>query len=555
MRHIIAAVASVLVLAACDVVNIDPNNKYDTEYGFRNSKNTELYLNSFYPMIYDFGQFGKNALGGSNSNMSDGLTDILKYGGIVAGSGDCNMIMTVDGQQSVTNNYFDTWTTCYGWIRRVNEYLSGLDKYKSNFTDEQYRRCRGEALFFRAYAYFLIMRCHASVKDDLGAVLYRNIDEMGPSGKNRARSSVSDCWSLIYDDISYATDNLPVPASAAGRVNCYVAYALEARAMLYAGRYDKAKAAVEKIRASGLYGYMDDYASIFKSLDNKEVIWGYGFVSGALTHSFDKSYSQPGDICKSGSYGSGLAGPTQEFIDSYDNADGTVFDASDATRRFITNENVSGRDPRLEASVLWNGALWKSRPLECYEGGIDQKYMPYGQVNSPGNTVTGYYMRKLLDESNDDYVINGSYQPWIEFRYAEMMLIYAECCAYEGDYASAWQTVAELRRKRFGREDVYTAPINSRETALDVILKERSIELCFEGHRFWDLRRTGRAVKTLDGKRYTGVLWKKTEDGGFTPSSVSCDMGARRYPERFDRFPIPQSEISNNTLARQNADW
>ena len=68
-----------------------------------------------------------------------------------------------------------------------------------------------------------------------------------------------------------------------------------------------------------------------------------------------------------------------------------------------------------------------------------------------------------------------------------------------------------------------------------------------------DLRRTGRAIAVLDGKKYNGVLWKKS-GSGFTAQLISADMGARHYPERFDRFPIPQNEISNNTLARQNSD-
>ncbi len=552
-NKILPALLCLLCLSACSSVDLEPSDRYDMSYAFKNRTNAELYLDYFYKEIYWFSPFGSCALGGSNSNMSDGLTDILKYCGIVAGVGDCNLIMTVSGQQSADKNYFDAWTTCYTWTRRINEFLSGLDAYSGNFSSEEADRFRGEARFFRAWASFMMMRSHASDKDDLGIIIYDDISKMNSEGKNRARATVAESWGYIFSDIDFAVNALPEPSEAGGRVHRYAALALKARVSLYAKRYTEALDAVRQIRASNLYDYEQDYSQAWKG-GSKEAIWQFDFSSGVLTHSFDQKYSQPGDICTSGSYGGGYAGPTQEFVDMYDNADGTPFDPSDISRRFITNDNVSSRDPRLAASVLYNGALWKGRALECYEGGVDEKYMPYGAVNYPGNSITGYYMRKLLDEDNDDFVVNGSYQSWVEFRYAEMTLIMAECLAAQGDYSGAQAAVAELRSVRFGTS-VYTAPITSWDTALDVILKERAIELCFEDHRFWDLRRTGRARATLDGKRYTGVLWTKAADGSFTSESVSCDMGARIYPERFDHFPIPQTEISNNTLARQNSDW
>ena len=564
MKKTLYTIISVILLGgftACNVTDLDPNNKYDASFGFKDQANVELYLNSFYPMTCNFGQFGSNALGGSNPSMSDGLTDILKYGAMVAGAGDCNLIMTVDGQQSINNNYFDAWTTCYGWIRRINEFLDGLAQNKGNFTAEQAARFEAEAKYYRGYAYFLIMRSHGIMPSkvgeghDLGAILHLDINTQNAANKNQARATVAQTWDQIASDLKFAYEHLPAPASARGRLNCYAAHALNARAMLYAERYDAAKSSVEAIMESGLYGYIDDYSAIFKDLNNKEVIWGFGYAAGVLTHSFDQKYSQPGDICTNDGKGSGYAGPTQEFVDSYDYADGKPFDVNDAANRYVTNENASVRDPRLAASIMWNGSVWKGRALECYEGGVDQKYMPYGSVNTPGNTVTGYYMRKMLDETNLDFLVNGSYRPWIEFRYAEMMFIYAECLAREGKYADARNVIVELRKKRFAREDVYTQDAADLEGALDLILKERATELCFEGHRFWDLRRTGRAAQVLNGKKYNGVLWKKNTDGSFTPTAVSCDMGARKYPSKFDSFPIPQNEISNNTKAIQNPGW
>ncbi|MGM9788288.1 MAG: RagB/SusD family nutrient uptake outer membrane protein [Candidatus Cryptobacteroides sp.] len=552
---IICTLSVLLSISACSSVDLDPTNMYDISYAMKNETNADLYLNSFYSIAAQWGSFGSCALGGANANLSDGLTDILKYGSIAAGAGDCNLIMTVDGQQRVDQNYFDSWTTGYGLIRRINEALQALDIYNANFTSSQSSRIRAELLFFRSHVQFNIMRCHASEKDDLGIIVYKTLSEMSVANKNTARKSVSESWDAILEDLNYACENLPEPSEARGRVHRYAACALKARAMLYARRYDEALSAVKAIEDCQLFHYISSYDEIFQSLDNSEVIWGIAYASGEYTHSFDHKYSMPGDYCFSGSKGGGYAGPTQEFVDAFDNSDGSPFDPSDISRRYITNANVSSRDPRLRSCVLYNGAVWKDRALQCYEGGEDQKYMPYGSTSTPGNTVTGYYMRKLLDESNRDYVLNGSSQSWPEFRYAEVELIKAECLAAKEQYGQAREVVHVLRQMRFGIDEVYTPAVDSWDSALDLILHERMIELCYEGHRFWDLRRCGRAASVLNGKKYSGVLWHKDEAGNFTPEAVSADMSAHKYPERFDRFPIPQSETRNNTLARQNSDW
>ncbi len=554
-RNVLFYILAAVMGTACSSVNLEPTDRYDISYAMKNVTNANLYLNSFYSIGAQWGSFGSCALGGANSNLSDGLADILKYGATAAGAGDCNLIMTVDGQQRVDQNYFDCWTTGYGLVRRLNEALRALDDNKANFTETEQARIRAEILFFRSMVQFNMMKVHSSQKDDMGIIIYKSISEMNIAGKNTPRSTLSQSWDAIATDLDYACQNLPEPSASMGRVHKYAAYALKARAMLYAGRYEDALGAVNVIESSGLYGYIDSYDDIFKSLDNSEVIWGVAYASAVLTHSFDQKYSMPGDYCLNGSKGGGYAGPTQEFVDAFDNADGSAFDPSEATRRFITNENVGSRDPRLSSCVLYNGALWKGRALQCYDGGEDQKYMPYGATKSPGNTVTGYYMRKLLDESNEDFVLNGSYQSWPEFRYAEVELIKAECLARQGDYSASFKAVEDLRKVRFGRDDVKTASVSDLESALDVILHERMIELCYEGHRFWDLRRTGRARDVLDGKKYTGVLWKVDPAVGFKAESVSADMSAHKYPEKFDRFPIPQTEIKNNTAARQNSDW
>lgn len=561
INHIIIGLLFIAGLNSCmDPVNFDPTNRYTSDLAFENDANVRLYLNSFYPILQSYSQFGGNALGG-NSTMSDGLTDILKYGGIVAGVGDANLIMTVDGYVSSSANPFDTWTGGYTWIRKINEFLSELDKYKSKFGTKA-ESYEAEARFFRAYIGFLIMRSHASEADNLGMVIRPDLKSMEVENKAKARSTVSESWDFIEQDLNYCTtgDRLPKTADA-GQVTYYAAQALTARAMLYAKRYDKAIAAARTIQ--GKFSYTDDYASIFKNINNPEVILGVYWKYPDLTHNFDLKYAPAGDIL-----GQGLlaeASPTQEFVDSYDMADGTPFTLSNpahAAIRFVTDANAGQRDPRLKATVLFNNSSWKNRTIKAYfdestgNYEMDMKNFPYSKVNSPGNTVTGYYMRKLLDETNNDFVSKGSEQDWPEFRYAETMLILAECLAQNpAGMTESRQIVYELRKKRFHNNNIPAPAYNTTNEAVDYILKERAVELAFEGHRFWDLRRTGKAIQVLNGKRYNAVKWTKKADGTFVAELVTCDTGIRRYYAKWDAFPVPDSEIRNNVMAKQNSNW
>jgi len=128
-------------------------------------------------------------------------------------------------------------------------------------------------------------------------------------------------------------------------------------------------------------------------------------------------------------------------------------------------------------------------------------------------------MRKFIDETNNDFVSKGSEQDWPEFRYAETMLILAECLAQTpSGMTESRNIVHELRKKRFNNIAIAAPTYNTTSDAVDYILKERAIEFAFEGQRFWDLRRTGRALQVLNGKRYNGVKWTKKQMALLFPS-------------------------------------
>lgn len=561
IKIIVFSLLTSMFSSCLDVVDIEPRMTYLNTVAFKDENSVRLYLNSFYPTLRYFSQFGNKAMG-NNSTMTDGLTDVLKYGGIVAGTGDANIIMTVDGYVSTLANPFDTWTYGYDVIFDINRFLASLHESKDKFGAKA-ESFEAEARFFRAYVSFMIMRSHASEADNMGMVLRPDLQSMDVSNMNKARSTIAESWDFIEQDLAYCTtsDRLPKTANIEGQVTYYAAQALTARAMLYAKRYDKAIAAARTIENK--FSYVDDYASIFKNITNSEVILGVYWKYPELTHSFDLNYAPAGDIL-----GQGLlakAAPTQEFVDMYDMADGTPFNLSNpahATIRFATDANASLRDPRLKATVLFNNSVWKNRTIKAYYNEstltyeIDMKNFPYSKVNSPGNTVTGYYMRKFVDESNNDFVLKGSQQDWTEFRYAETMLILAECLAQTpAGMTESRNIVHELRKRRFNNPAIPAPTYATTTEAVDYILKERTVELAFEGHRFWDLRRTGRAIQVLNAKRYNGVKWTRKPDGTFVAELVSCDTGIRRYYAKWDAFPIPDSEIRNNTLAKQNKDW
>lgn len=559
-KTLLATMLTFCLTSCLDSIKIEPTNVYSNSVAFKNEINAQLYLNSFYPILQNYSQFGGAAMGG-NSTMSDGLTDILKYGGIVPGVGDANLIMTVDGYVSSAANPFNTWSAGYSWIRRINEFLAGLEQNRSN-VGVSADRMEAEARFFRAYINFIIMRSHASEVDNLGIVIRDNINTMTSKESNKARSTIVESWDFIENDLAYCISGDRLPKKAlAGQITYYAAQALNARAMLYAKRYDKAILAARTIQNN--FSYIDDYANIFKNINNTEVILGVYWKYPDLTHSFDLKYAPAGDILGQGLQA--MAGPTQEFVDMYDMADGTKFDITKPTHnaiRFITDANADQRDPRLKATVLYNNTSWKNRNLKCYFDAatgnyeVDMKNFPYSKVNSPGNTITGYYMRKFIDESNLEFVSKGSEQDWPEFRYAETMLILAECLAQSpATLEESKDIIHALREKRFKSNAIARPAYTNTTEAVDYILKERAVEFAFEGQRLWDLRRTGRALQVLNAKRYNAVKWTKNADGTFTAELVSADTGIRRYYAKYDAFPIPDDEIRNNMLAKQNKNW
>lgn len=545
-KYLIVTIIMGLSFTSCnDFLDPDPTDRLSEKLFWQNEESTDLYLNSFYPYLSSYGNFGTSQF--NNGLLTEGMTDMLKYGSYSAGVGNANRI--------VFNPYFVTadqsqglviWTTSYERIRRVNEFLSSMSKY-STYNEDTNKRYEAQIRFIRAFLYYqLLLRTNT-------VIIYDKL----PDGNSKPLSPESDCWDFVEQDLDYAIQNLPVQwdATRSGRITKGAALAMKSRAMLVARRWEKARTAASEVinlqdNGSLVYELNKDYKNAFKSYfdnGNKESILEFRYKLPAPYHSFDRDFAPGGDWANNG----GSACPTQEMVEEYELATGGKADWSKWHSKTTETPPYSLLEPRFHASVLYNGASWKNRKIETFVDGKDG-YIDYGfQANTNGKTTTGYYLRKYLDESIADISTTYSAQPWIEIRLAEVYLNLAEACAmlgstYDKDANNAIRTIRE--RVKLPYTDL------TGEELMKAIRHERKVKLAYEGFYYWDLRRWRMADSILDGARFHGL--KITQSGTtLTYEYIDCDKEDRKFPERFYNFPIPTTEIANNLAISQINLW
>lgn len=542
---LIFTVAALGFTGCNDFLTPESTDSYKESTAFSSETNAKLYMNSFYPILSSYGLFGGEYLSGCM--YVDGLTDIEKCAGSTIGSNGAvaNLYATTPSLVTPDQNSLSIWGDAYNSIRLINQFINGIDN-TAKFDATVKTRLKAEARFFRGYLYFLLMRNHGSV------IL---MDQL-TTEKNHARSTATQCWDFVAADLDFAATNLPQVwgSSDAGRVTKGAAYAMKSRAMLYAERWQDAYDAANKVLTmvtDGTYALNSSYAKAFGSYfgdGNKEAILEYRYNYPQLTHNFDFIASPGGDYAGFG----GDIQPTQELVESYEYAGGGIVDWSAwHSANVTTTPPWASLEPRFQATVLYPGSSWKGRTIEPFEGGKDGwvAYPPAAGSNK-GASVTGYYLRKYVDETHTDLINVKSSQPLVEIRLAEVYLNFAEAAYHLTKTDDANGAINKVRNR------VGLPSLNlSGTTLLDQIKKERKLELACEGHRYWDLRRWKDAAGKLTGLYVHGL--KTTDNGGgtYTYDYITCDDAPRQFPSKFYAFPIPSSEITNNPLCEQITGW
>lgn len=482
--------------------------------------------------------------------LSESLTDLFKYGGYNYTS--LNRIpseFAYGGVTTLTNGYVDTylgtWSTMYRYISIVNQAISNLKKY-GTFEEDKKTEVEAEFRFFRAYYYSILAKRYSKL------IIYD--DNMDEYKKDKETSPVADAYQMIYDDLTFAGEHLPVSTVPNGRLTSGVAYALLSRVMLYAERWQDAKDAAEKVMGMGYSMNYTDLETPFTA-GGEGAIFQFCFDLTASTHSFDCYYSPGGDkAAYSNPVSGGYGCPTQEMVESFEYARGGAVDWSEW-------HNVNGTqatppydqlEPRFAHTVLYNGANWKDRTIQAYVGGADGWMQWMKGDMCEGKTTTGYYLRKNVDESNLFANASKCTKPYTFIRYAEVVLNYAEALYHLNDPTGAMAQVNAIRT----RPAVNLPLKNATGTAvMDAIRQERKVELAYEGLWYWDMRRWKLAESAFTGIRVHGLKIEQEANGSFTYYYVECDDQDRNFPEKMYTCPIPQTELDNNKSITQISEW
>ena len=553
LRNIFLSTLAVMTLASCtEQMEYKEFSIYDTEYMQKKFERAGGILSTIYADLdSDFGNYSGATLASA--------TDESVY------SHDGNAIESFfNGAWSPTNANSSIWTTCYHGIAYCNMFLdefTGLkfEDYKldKNFEAEmyQYNNYQWEARWARAYFYFLLVRQYGGVP-----LITKNLSAEEASVQPRATADEvfafidSECAEIVnnitkdYGDLG----GLAMSPANNGRANNLAVMALRARAALYHASplfnasndkslWQKAaelnKAVIDSCTARKMK-LSTDYKGLFIGNTSYsdanavgEIIFGRRMPTENRTF---EQYNFPVGISGAGAGGGGGNCPTQNLVEAYEDG-----------------------DKRFAQTIACNGDSWPNAntvPLETFIGGVNGLPTAYA-------TPTGYYLKKYVTESVQiaGNGANTCKHVWVTFRLAEFYLNYAEAMLnLTGDgYATSTgltmtsKAAIDVVRKRAGLSGIETGL--SAAAFKEKYEKERFVELAFEGHRFFDVRRWKEGDKYF--KTIYGLEITKNADGTFTETKKVVQN--RQWDEsKMNLFPIPQSEIMKSGGAlTQNPGW
>ena len=613
----ILSIMMVALLASCERPFLEPwppdaarteEDVWDT-YDYAKGMVNVLYADHIMcPYVYDITGYGMLASATDESEHSEPSSEIQSFTNGVWNPTSMPTII-YGGPWVSSRNSRQPYRNSYIGIRRCNLFLSNVHKTNVLIDDpsdptkaKELTYFKGQTYFWRALLQFWLLRNYGRF------MISTEPEDINSEALYRQRNTLEECVAQIVKDCDSAIDSLPTLWDEAnwGRADRTAAQALKSRVLLYfasplyqgdwdtwgnpknttgdvqrwVDAVDAARAAINdndfynitKVTQFGRpYSYnssgsYNDVVVLNANMDNKEII----FATGKTTYYSGRNefYSLPAGV--DGCYG--YTNPTQEMVDAFEVVKDGVAVPFDWNNPEHAKDPYANRDPRFYASINYNGKFWgystsKGYYIDTYEGGVHRNRL------LSNSTKTGYYYCKFLSEKFYSYTTNNYTTPSRrrhEFRFAELVLNYAEAMneAY-GPYGEDPKGSLRINgiNTAEGAINAIRARVNmpplptglSKDEMREKIKHERRIELCFEGHRFYDLRRWKEGDKL--GAPIHGVVITPTgfnEKGrptGFTYEVEKVED--RVWRDCMYWWPIPYAEIVKypNSGLEQNPGW
>ena len=490
------------------------------------------------------------------------------------------------GELNAQFNPTSRWNN-YESVLWVNKFLEVIEAGEIVWSPDEdinemfYLRMEGEALALRGLHHFYALQAHAGVgtSGELLGIPYITEFIKSNGNFNTPRLSFEATVQAIMADFDAALALLPTdysndqsavdPIYQQYEFNKYQVVNGSLYNLRISGRIVRAlKARLALMAASPSFLNSQAYYNM-AATDASELLNTIGGVSGLAANGLDyyKNYDENNDVemIWRGNIGGPSSGiearmfppsvngrgeinPTQNFVNAFPMQSG--FPATTANG-YDPQNPYANRDPRLAEFVVLNGASFGGGTINTGVGGKIDRLDSIPEFS----TKTGYYLKKLLRPDvrlNDDGSTVGQRHYDVYLRYTELFLIFAEAANEVGgpdqliNGMTPRQVIAAIReRAGLAQPDVYLASITSKEAMRELIRNERRLELSFEGHRFWDLRRWGLSLnETVGGYFFDGTSYMSL------PSVEN-----RNYPSFATYMPIPNDEVLKFPEIEQNAGW
>lgn len=502
MKKIIFCIISSFILLSCEsILDKEPKFSLSEATFWKTEKDINAAVNGIYNTLLferttDYGMFD------TMSEIAASRT-VSPWNGVSSGVFDSN------------NNIITArWQKHYEGIVRANDVLMNIENMELD--KELKNERKGEALFLRAYFYFYLIYLYGDVPLVLDVPTIDNA--MIP------RESKDKIIVKMHEDLDEAIKLLPQNPSEVGRAAKGAALTLKAKYYMQESRFEEAIPILEEIKKLG-YSLFNNYRTLFleEGENNSEVIFDIQFTAQTgkgQGNEFNTLYG-----VQSFAFGWSWLLPTKQLVELYETKEDGL---PDPDPRF------DKKDPRMDMTIIRPGATLIDK--------LDRVRVYPQQVQNAVHSQTGMHCRKYIIEGSHSYTQFDSPQNWIIYRYADVLLMYAEALnEISGGVPAVYEAINQVRQRATVEMPVIEAG-KSKEELREIIRRERGVELALEGWRYFDLKRWGLLKEVNSGFKVINI-------------SNGNTILTRTFEDKHELWPIPLTEMDRNPELTQNPGY